>query len=181
MSTFPTRLLILKRLCDVLEVSTPGEANDTFGTLKVFRGRSILGEEIKPLPAIAVIESPITDPGVQYVGDDYEMRRDRLTLLIQGRIADDKNDSTDGETQSTDVAYWLEAAIESRLARIQATDNFGKPLYPDEWNLGKLILDLEIGAPVVRPPEKSVSSTAFFFLPVRVGIAKQSDQPYTTV
>lgn len=180
-TVLPSRLAIMTAFCNVLTTPTPTETNDTFGVLKVHRGRSILGAEVKPLPCLAVIESPITDPGVTYVGDDDEMRRDTLVFLVQGRIDDTKNDSADGFTQSTDVAYWLEAAVESRLARIQAKDKYGVPLYPDEWCLGRLITEMKIGSPVVRPPEQTVSATAFFFLPVRVGIAKQSDQPYTTV
>lgn len=179
-TTLPSRLAIMNALCNVLRTPTPTETNDTFGVLRVFRGRAILGEEIKPLPAIAVIESPISDPAVTYIGNDLEMRRDRLTFLIQGRIDDTKSDSDNGEIQSTDIAYWLEAAVESRLARIQKTDRQGNPVYPGEWNLGNLITEMEIGSPVVRPAEKTVSATAFFFLPVRVGIAKRSDQPYTT-
>ena len=181
MSTIlPTRLAILSALCDVLANPTPGDTNDTYGIIPIYRGRAILGEDIKvSLPCCAVIESPISDPGVQYVGDDEEMRKDKLTLLIQGRCVDTLSDSADGSVQSSDVAYWLEAAIETRLARIQASIR-GIGVYP-EYRLGKLITGIEIGAPVVRPPEQKLSATAFFFLPVRVGIAKQSDQPYTTV
>lgn len=178
----PSRLAILTALCNVLANPTPGEDGDTFGVLKVYRGRAILGDDIKVDPnCLAVIESPISDPSVQYVGDGYEMRRDKLTLLIQGRAPDSMNDSADLAEQSSDIAYYLESAVESRLARVQVTNHQGDPLYPSDFQLGGLIIDLEIGAPVVRPPEAKLSATAFFFLPVRVGIAKQSDQPYTTV
>lgn len=182
MSTLlPTRLAILTALCDVLANPTPGDTNDAYGIIPVYRGRAILGEDIKvSLPCCAIIESPISDPSVQFVGDDEEMRKDKLTLLIQGRAVDTLNDSADLSVQSSDVAYWLEAAMETRLARIQA--NFrGTATYPLDYRLGNLITSFEIGAPVVRPPEQKLSATAFFFLPVRVGIAKQSDQPYTTV
>lgn len=183
MSTkIPTRLAILTALCNVLKNPTPGEDGDTFGVLTVYRGRAILGDDIKVDPnCLAILESPISDPAVQYAGVDYEMRRDKLTLLIQGRAPDTMNDSVDLVDQSSDVAYYLEAAVESRLARIQITDRNGEAVYPIDYALGGLILDLEIGSPVVRPPEVKLSATAFFFLPVRVGIAKQSDQPYTVV
>ena len=176
MTTIPTRLLILQRLQTVIETPTPGQTIDTFDLVgKVFRGRMLMGEEIKPLPAIAIIEAPQTDANAVFTRDYQQGRKDMWNLFVQGFIADDP-------AHPCDAAYHLCAAVESRLSRITAVDNnSGNALYPQDHHLGGLITDFEIMAPVVRTPEQNVSGSAFFFLPLRVGVAVPVVNPYTTV
>lgn len=171
----PTRLLVMQRLCSLLE-DEPLEINGVMVDMKgaVARGRNIVGEEVKPLPFISIMESPRPDVAT-YAGEDASYRKDHLVLLIQGRIIDDK-------LNPGDTAYWFEAAVEERLSRIIAVKPAsGKPLYPEHHMLGNLISALEIAPPVVRPPEDKISSSAYFFLPVRVGIAVRLQNPYTPV
>lgn len=177
MSTnIPTRLLILQRLQACIETVTPGQSIDTFNlTGKVFRGRMIIGEEVKPLPAVSIIEAPQTDPNVVFAGDQSYGRSDMWNLFVQGMVSDDA-------TNPCDSAYDLCAAVEQRLSRIIAVySDSGNPVHPQDYLLGGLIQDLKILAPVVRPPEKAVSATAFFFLPLRVGVPVSVGSPYTTV
>lgn len=176
MTTTPTRLLILQRLQTVIETATPGQTIDAFNlTGKVFRGRMLIGEEIKPLPAVSLIEAPQTDANAVFTRDYQQGRKDMWNLFVQGIIQDDPK-------HPCDAAYHLCAAVESRLARITAVDNSsGNALYPQDYLLGNLISDFEIMAPVVRPPEQNVSGSAFFFLPLRVGVAVPVGTPYTTV
>lgn len=176
MTTIPTRLLILKRLQSVIETVTPGQSIDTYNLVgKVFRGRMLIGEEIKPLPAVSLIEAPQTDANAVFTRDYQQGRKDMWNLFVQGIVADDP-------ANPCDAAYSLCAAVESRLARITAVDNnSGNALYSQDYLLGNLITDFEIMAPVVRPPEKTVSGSAFFFLPLRVGVAVPVGSPYTTV
>jgi len=174
-SLMPTRLLILQRLTDHLKAITIANGYDFDLGEKVWRGRIILGQEIKPLPAISIIEAPRADTNAYFSGDWKEMRREMWTIFIQGMIEDDLE-------HPTDLAYHLAAAVESHVARIGASDrNTGNPVYPEIFNLGGLITNIEIAPPVVRPPEQQVTSTAFFFLPVRLGVATPVGQPYTTV
>jgi len=173
----PTRLVVMKRLQAVIEQPTPGQTDDTFVLTggKVFRGRIIVGEEVKPLPVVAIVEAPQTDANASFAGDASPGRRDMWNIFVQGMVDDEPANPTDN-------AYWLAAAVQQRLSRITAVDNIsGNAMYPTEYLLGGLISDLQILAPVVRPPENSVSSSAFFFLPLRVGIAHTADKPYTTV
>lgn len=176
MTALPTRLLILQRLQTVIETPTPGQSIDTYNLAgKVFRGRMLIGEEVKPLPAIALIEAPQTDMNAVFTRDYQQARKDMWNLFVQGMIDDDPE-------HPCDAAYHLCAAVESRLARITAVDNdSGNALYPQDHLLGNLITDFEIMAPVVRPPEQNVSGSAFFFLPLRVGVAVPVSNPYTTV
>lgn len=177
MTNVPTRLLVLQRLTQHLEatvVDTDG------GTLegKVYRGRVLFGEESKApskLPMISIIEAPRPDAAVQHGGVENEMRKDGWQLLVQGLVEDDS-------FNPTDPAYHLEAAVEVQLAKIIATDGrSGDPVHPSDYLLGGLITHLKIGPPVVRPPEDKISATAFFFLPIWVGIATPVGQPYTSV
>lgn len=172
----PTRLLVLQRLGAVIENTSWPTEEDLDATLqnKVFRGRNLSGEEDKPWPIVSIIEAPRPDIGV-YAGEDMFMRQDRWTLLINGIILDDK-------LHPTDAAYHLCAAVEMSLGRIIAKKpGSGRPLYPDEHMLGDLISSFEIAPPVIRPPSDKASAAAFFFLPVRVGIATPVGQPYTPV
>jgi len=172
MTLIPTRLLAMQRLTALLEsLDIKTVATDMTG--KVVRGRSILGEEIDT-PMLAMLESPRADFAL-FAGVDLEARKDRLTILIQGRAEDDP-------LNPGDEAYWLCAAVEERLARITATKpNNGRALYPEHFMLGNLITDLEIAPPVVRPPEDKVSQSAYFFLVLRVGMAVEIGKPYTEV
>jgi len=174
MAQIPTRLLIHQRLQALLQGITSENGYDYELGDAVFRGRIILGADV-PAPALSILEAPRPDAAMDYGGEDYEARRDHLTLLIQGIVENDIENPTD-------PAYYLEAAVEHRLSRILATNpRNGSPLYQEHYNLGGLITQIEIGAPVVRPPENNVSKTAFFFLPVRVGIVGRTDDPYTSV
>jgi hypothetical protein len=176
MTTEATRLLIMKRLQACIETVTPGQSDDVFLlTGKVFRGRLILGEEIKPLPAVAIVEAPQSDPNAVFAGDESVGRKDMWNVFVQGKISDDSR-------HPCDSAYTLAAAVEQRLSRIIDVDRAtGNPVYPTDYLLGGLIYDLQILAPVVRPPEVAVSSTAFFYLPLRVGVPVSVGKPYTTV
>ncbi len=172
MTQIPTRLLVVQRLCTLLEtLEYKGQALDLTG--KVFRGRNILGDT-DGAHTLAILESPRPDFAL-YAGVDLEARKDKLTLLIQGRAPDDK-------LYPGDSAYWLCAAVEERLGLIvQTSSKSGRAVYAEQYMLGNLITDLEIAPPVVRPPEDKVSSSAFFFLVIRVGIAVEIGKPYTEV
>lgn len=169
----PTRLLVMQRLCALLE-ETPlvvnGKSTDLTGA--VVRGRNIIGEEQKPLPMLSILEAPRPDVA-SFAGEEGFMRHDKWTLLIQGRALDDKLNPSDN-------AYWLEAAVEERLSQIMATKRSGSPEFPAVYMLGGLITTFEIAPPVVRPPDDKVSAAAYFFLPIRVGIAVNVGSPYTS-
>ena len=166
----PKRLLVLQRLCTLLEtLEIDGEIVDMTG--KVTRGRNIIGEEIEA-PALAILEAPRPD-FASYSGEEAFMRKDHMILLIQGRAIDDK-------LLPGDKAYYLAAAVEQRLSLIVKTKPNGNPQYPEHHMLGNLITSLEVAPPVVRPPEDKVSQWAFFFLVLRVGIAVDISAPYTS-
>lgn len=171
----PTRLVVLQRLGAVIETTAFPTAEDPTFTLagRVFRGRNLTGEESKPWPIVSILESPRPDIGI-YAAEDAFMRHDKWTLLINGMIQHDL-------LNPCDDAYWLCAAVEQSLGKINARKSSGSAAYPEFNMLGGLITSLEIAPPVVRPPGDKASAAAFFFLPVRVGIATPVGQPYTPV
>jgi hypothetical protein len=169
MTILPLRLAVLRALAKVIETPTTGEpfAQDLTG--KVLIGRNLLGEDVQEtFPVISILEAPRPDIAV-YAGEGDSARHDQWTLLIQGFV---DNDIENDINAVTEPAYLLCALVENRLLRIsESLPGRGTPAYPSEYDLGGLITGIEISPPVVRPPEKGVSNTAFFFLPVRVGIA----------
>lgn len=172
MADFPLRLDILKRLVALLELT---EGLDQAGvpfdlTGKVFRGRTEFGDE-QLLPALSILEAPTPDIGT-FAGA-FEARNSSWVLLLQGWAKDDK-------LNPSDPAYYLQAAVESQLAKVNAKSANGlrRALYPEFYLLGDTITQLEIGPPVVRPLDKSTSSRAFFYQPIRVGIAEYVGEPY---
>ena len=162
----PKRLAVLRALQDLLgQISiADGDAFDMVG--KVHRNRVLFGAEAtgKP-PMIAIVEGPRPDFAV-FAGEENEARADQWTLLIQGIVADDRRDG------SADDAYFLCQDVERRLHRMQdLKQGSGNARYPGTYMLNGMITSVEIAPPVVRPPEQGVSSNAFFYLPIRLGIA----------
>jgi len=175
MADIPFRLLVLKKLCELLEtVDGPDHNGDPMNMVgKVFRGRIEFGTETE-LPAVSVLESPNPDIGI-FAGDK-EALSEKWVLLIQGWALDDK-------TNPSDPAYYLAAAVEQKLSLTLRTksDGSGRPESKEWYKLGGLIGDLEIGPSVVRPFDAKTSSRAFFYLPIRVGLAQLVGDPYRSV
>lgn len=161
----PIRLVILKKLSEHLDGIDTIDGYNYDLKDSVFRGRTIFGED-DPLPMLSILEAPRAE-GSLY-GGDYEVKRDKWQLLIQGWTEDDAENPTDN-------AYLLADDVEKRLGMLIAMrpDNSGRPLYSTIYKLGDLIIDLEFGPPIIRPPIEQVSSKAFFYLPVTLSLASE--------
>lgn len=173
----PTRLLALQRLQTLIE-SEPLMVNGVSVNMagQVLRGRNLIGEDAweQSGHVLSFIEAPRPDVAF-FAGEEDSYRSDRWTILLQGLCDDNK-------LAPGDNAYWFYAAVEERLGRvIEVTKGSGSAKYPEHFLLKNLISGLEIAPPVVRPPGDKVTSKAFFFLPIRLGIATPLGQPYTSV
>lgn len=156
------RLSVLKALTDHLAAIAAGDGYNYTLAGAVFRGRGRFGDS-DPETMLSILENPRPDYG-QYAGDKTT-RSEQWPLLIQGWCPDDKDNPSD-------PVYGLLDDVEKRLAQIIAHDpRSGQPLFPAAFMLGGLITDLSIAPGVVRPPTDGVSSRAFFYLPLRVGLA----------
>jgi hypothetical protein len=169
------RLVVLKRLTALLEGTplTPYDGITLPATLAgvVFRGRVAYGEN-DPDVLVSILESP-RDLGSQHLDDGT--RTELWSLAIQGWCPDDKKNPTD-------PLYGFADDVERRLSRVTIQSRgTGYPKYPENYMLGaaidgngSLITKFQIGRPSIRPPTEGVSSKAFFYLPVQVGMARIS-------
>lgn len=169
----PFRLEVLNRLTAIIESANGDDhlGNPIDITGRVYRGRIEFGDDTT-LPAVSILEAPAPDIG-RFAGATQAIA-EKWTLLIQGWALDDK-------ANPSDAAYYLAAAVQQQLARIIDLDQAGRAVDKDAYLLGKLITDFEIGPHVVRPFDTKTSSRAFFYLPVRVGLARNVNQPYLSV
>lgn len=162
----PKRLRVMRALQVLLQSinKIEGDRFDMAGE-RVQRNHSLLGADVtEDPPILAIIEAPRADFAF-FAGEDNSHRADKWTILIQGIVADDRTDDT------FDDAYLLCQDVERRLARLSAVKDSGSAKYPDDHMLGGMITSVEIAPPVIRPPEAAVSQHAFFYLPIRLGIA----------
>lgn len=169
----PFRLVVLQRLAKLIETAVgedhKGELFDLTG--RVYRGRVEFGNETS-LPAVSILEAPT--PDIPRTAGEGQASADTWTILIQGWAEDD-------ETNPSDPAYWLAAAVQAKLSEIVEQKDGGRPKYPENYMLGKIITSFEMSPYVVRPVDARASSRAFFYLPVRVGLARNVSQPYLSV
>ncbi len=158
------RLMILKALTIQLQSITPANGYEHDLSAAIFRGRSLYGRD-SPQTMISILESPRPD-NPDYAGENDSYSHETWQLLLQGWTYDD-------QVNPTDPLYSLMADIEACLYRIISVRSAtGTPLHPESYLLGKKISSLQFGPGVVRPVSET-STKAFFYLPLRVGLAKE--------
>lgn len=160
----PIKLQVLKRLTEHLEgINGPDWGGfDLRGC--VFRGRNRFGEDM-PETFLSLLEAPRSDPGRESGQFGAEARSYDWPILLQGWTVDDP-------VNPSDPVYFLQEQVERRLSMIIQTDpNSGFARYPDTFLLGRLITKFDCGPGIVRPPTDNLSSKAFLYLPIRIGLA----------
>lgn len=174
----PIRLAVLKALTELLsgEYGTDENGNPYNLTGKVFRGRNEFGTEYA-LPMLSILENP--RPSYSNTAGENEARLEpNWNLLLQGWAADDLENPTD-------PAHWLMAAVEERLGLVTERRNDGsnRPKDAAAFMLGfkDTVSSFDFGPGVVRPADKTVSSKAFFYLPVRIGLAVGANESYRSI
>lgn len=167
--TEPLRLTILKRITDMLstDITVANGYNNTL-TGAVYRGRQVFNDETDPLPCVSILEAPILEPAIEYTGDSYGMSG-TWRLFIQGWARDDIENPTD-------PAHILMYDVKRCLRQMVDRNNTSRYL------LGKradgrqpLIRKADVGFGLVRPPTPNVSSRAFFYLPIDLGVVETAD------
>jgi hypothetical protein len=162
------QLDILKRLTTYLEGITVATGYDFDLANRVFRGRRVYGDS-DPIPMVSIVEHLNPDIVVNTAGQNSRVREETWILLVQGWVDSAK------DAFPTDEAYQLKANVEKRLFRLVDTNEpgGGDPMYPDEYMLGlygKSISGISIGPGITSGPREGVSSKAFFYLPVGIGL-----------
>ena len=162
----PYRLRVQKAVSAALKEITPANGYLHDLSAAVFRGRNIFGEP-DPLPMVSILEAPI-QPDQPKTPDGGATQNGEWELVIQGFAEDDK-------FNPTDPAHRLLADVKKRLG-IEAkkyVPGKGYATFGMGGKLGKLV----IGPGVVRPPDE-ISSKAYFWLTIRLGLVEDMDDPY---
>lgn len=172
----PKRLLVIERLRELLQtISHENGYNVDIGR-RVSLGVAEFGDNMVT-PFLSILESPTAD-----IGDFANAESARLeewTLLLQGWIDSQffyEGSDLDNPTRN---AYYLAADVEKCLARVTGINKkFGSPLDPAWYHLGGVINGMSIAPPVVRPPDTN-SPKAWFYMPVRIEMSVNLNNPYT--
>lgn len=164
----PLRLEIQVRLAEVLKEidGTNGYVSDLSGN--VFRGRLYYGDE-SPIPMVSILEVPIPLDQIP-PPETSTAQSGQWELIIQGFIDDDRENPTD-------PAHVLMADVKKRLA-IERTKSASLTPESGILGLGNAVINLHIGAGVVRPPD-DVSSKAYFWLTITLDLCEDMGEPYT--
>lgn len=170
----PKKLVVLKALTAWLQgiKHVNGDPENDWGGFNleeaVFRGRTIYGDD-DPLPMLSLLESPRPD-FPRYAGTNEEAQSEDWAIFLQGWVKDDK-------ANPTDPAYYLLEAVEKRLNQLRATHSNtsggipGSPVNKANYMLGGLLTGINFGPAIVRPPDGVISAKAFFYLPLKLGLA----------
>lgn len=171
------QLAILKLLTTHLEGITPANGYDFDMEGGVFRNRLLYGDDL-PEQAISIVEHLQGDITSDVAGEENIETLQTWVLLVQG-IA------RNSVLNPLDNLYNLKAATEHRLARLILRNTKGDPTYPNEFWLGirdwKVLTRLTIGPGIVSPPREGISTKAFFYLPLGVGLALNISEPFEPV
>ena len=168
MAQEPFRLRVVKALCQVFEGITVANGFNFDMEGRVFRGRLFFGDN-DPIPMISVLEAPLPDePDFTPAAGDIWTGTWRF--MIQGWVTDDPKNPTD-------PAHFLLADVKKALA-IERKNMIRPGLGNNLLGMEGRVLDLVIGANVVRPAEEHVNDYANFLLALTLEIAENMADPY---
>lgn len=169
----PLRLEILRRLTAALDGTDAKYGFDLDLKDRIFRGRAVFGHD-DPVPLVSILEAPMQTVKTHApVGGSG--RGTTWELVIQGFTDTDPK-------HPTDPAHPLLAELQYRLSVIRKGLN-GKPFnILGDWNTNgskvSPILNLEIGAGTVRPPDEVSSSYSHFWLTLTLEVAEDMSKPF---
>lgn len=165
----PLRLEVQKRLAEALkEIDGTGDYVTNLEG-RVFRGRLYYGDET-PIPMVSILEVPIPLDQIP-APHTSTTQSGQWELIIQGFVDDDRENPTD-------PAHVFMADVKKRLAMERKKAASHKP-EDGILGLGNAVINMYIGAGVVRPPD-DVSAKAYFWLTITLDLAEDMEEPYTT-
>lgn len=155
------RLAAMKKLCDLIESETG---------MKCFRGRQVLGTDIKA-PFVNLVEAIRSGDTVQTNNQNY--RNDRVDFLLSGYV-DTKN-----VENPIDEAYYYMGRVEEALHKVTAlSERSGSAKYPEWYNLGNTVSSFNYLAPVCHSPSDEVHGKSYFYIYLNFHVAYTPDNPY---
>ncbi|WP_147373478.1 hypothetical protein [Gemmobacter lutimaris] len=172
----PFRLKILTALTEVLKTITPANgyqmdlSTEADGTKRVVRGRLFIGDD-DPGTLVSLVEPPVAHDNGKRRAPDNHNRDSQWEVLIQGWAKNDR------DNEPCDWAYVLAADVQRALALELAKTQTRRPGAPDILGMGGRLLEMRIGAPVVRPTEE-VSNYGVFYLILDIKIVEDMANPF---
>ncbi len=180
--TDPFRLRVLKRLTERLKDIAPdnGYRNDLSdqpdGSERVFRGRDQFGFS-DPRPMISILEHPAALDALLST-DASPSTKAPWQLIIQGWVEDDPLNPTDpAHILAADVVVCLSKVAQEALPGDHLPTNilgFGHSMPCVNPN-GR---GVQIGSPVVRPPDGESSDVANFYLLLTLDLIEDRERPF---
>lgn len=132
----------------------------------IYRGRNRFGDEMFGETFLSILEAPRPDSGREG-GDENASRSSEWQLYLQGWAAE-----PDDECHPLDHAYYLLDQVERRLNMIVSVrKHTGYPEFPELFRCAGLATSFSHGPGVIRPPNDGISSKAYLYIPLRVGLA----------
>lgn len=167
--TDPLRLRVHKRLTTLLEAVVWDDHKGNTQSLqgKVFRGRSVFGDESDP-PFMSILEAPIPDE-VETAPIGGSTTKNDWQLVIQGFVPDDR-------MNPTDPAHLMMAPVKKALIEERMKAHNDRP-EDAIFGLGRSVEDMYVGAGVVRPPD-AISANAYFWLTLTLKMIEDLADPY---
>lgn len=176
-ANIPLRLRILRALSETIKAVTIANGYEvdlsdmSDGTKRVIRGRLTIGDD-DPSTLVSILEPPSSVEAIQNKGPDNTIRLGEWDILIQGWIKNDR------DNDDCDPAYILAASVQKALTAEMARTVNGRPSGdPNLFGMGKTVLHMKIGAPVVRPTEE-VTGYGVFYIILTLKISEDMAKPF---
>lgn len=163
----PKRLIVLKEICAHLaaDVRIANGYQHDLSAAQVSRGRTVFSER-EPLPALSLLEAPNVEVVASRSSANLALQTEQWILLLQGWAVDDP-------ANPTDPVHYLLADCKKSLAKI-----IDPRQRHASFLLGGKITSLTFEPGVVRPADE-VSSRAYFWTRITVGLVEDIANPYS--
>lgn len=170
------KLQILQYLTTWLEGITVENGFQHDLAAAVYRGKDQFGANDKG-DIVSLLEAKATDYG-KFADEDNIVRKDDWIILVQGWADDNVRGRGPNDRHQTDAVYALLGDVEQRLGQLVEKTPQGVAKYPGVYRMGGLVADMRLSSSVVRPAEQGLSAKAFFYLPIRIGMAYSICNPW---
>lgn len=181
----PFRLKVLKQMTLSFEQNVQGSEFNYSLSGRVFRGINKFGTEVE-VPFLSILEPPVAADELP-TPDASGHFRGNWNLLLQGFLENDRKNPTD-------PGYYMLCDVKKRLGMertrlVEGAANDGDR-FRNPFGMGKhrdgiatdrksnYIEGISFGLGVVRPPDETVSDTAYFWLPVTLKIVEDTLNPF---
>lgn len=164
------RLIILKRLTEVLQGITIANGYQHDLADKVYRGRTMFDPQNDPVPLVTLFERGDVEEQSNNLSERNLERQEDWGLVLQGFVEADKDNPTD-------PAYPLMADCKKCLATVGREGHANYQL-KNEVYTNRLISSIDLSRGLVLTPQKNSPGHVQFILFFTVDIVEDVSNPY---